>query len=53
MDVSLNGTRPVARRATPRMSSRFSGFEVLMFGLLGVALADCAGLAWLFIRGIN
>ncbi len=53
MDVSLNGTRHVARRSTPRLTGRFSGFEMLMFGLLGVALADCAGLAWLFIRGIN
>ncbi|GAC1571409.1 MAG: hypothetical protein NVS3B7_01480 [Candidatus Elarobacter sp.] len=53
MDARLDGTRPRRGRSTQTLTPRFSGFEVLMFGLLGIALVDCVCLAWLIVRGVN
>ena len=52
MHASLDFVRR-ARRTTRPFMSRFNGFEVLMFGLLGMALVDCGLVGWLVVHGVN
>lgn len=53
MNASLGGARRARRRAPRPTTSRLNGFEVLMFSLLAVGLADCVILAWLVVHSLN
>jgi hypothetical protein len=51
-------SRLPVRRATTRVKSnavfgRFNAIEMLLFGLIGVALIDCGIIVWLVIRGFG
>lgn len=53
MNASLDGARRVRRRTSRPTVGRLNGFEVLMFSLLGVGLADCVVLGWLVVHSLN
>jgi hypothetical protein len=53
MDVRLHPTQRGRARAKPRRSFGIpSGFELLMFALMGAAVLDAALVTWLFVRGV-
>jgi hypothetical protein len=54
----MDSRLPVRRAATARVKSsptfgRFNAVEMLLFGLIGVALIDCAVIVWLVVRGFG
>jgi len=42
-----------ARVKSTAMLGRFNGIEMLLFGLIGVALIDCGIIVWLVVRGFG
>jgi hypothetical protein len=54
----MDSRLPVRRAATARVKSsavfgRFNAIEMLLFGLIGVALIDCGVIVWLVVRGFG
>jgi len=53
MDVGLHPAQRGRARAKPRRPFALpSGFELLVFALLGAAVLDAALVTWLFVRGV-
>jgi hypothetical protein len=52
MDVGLHPQRGRVRAKARHPFAMPSGFEVLMFALLGAAVLDAALVTWLFVRGV-
>ena len=53
MDVRLHPAQRGRATAKPRRSFGIpSGFELLMFALMGAAVLDAALVTWLFVRGV-
>jgi len=54
MDSRLPARRATtARVKTSPMFGRFNAIEMLLFGLIGVALIDCGIIVWLVVRGFG
>lgn len=53
MEARFNGSRHAQRRPARAATSRFNGFEMLMFSLLVVGLVDCVVLGWLVVHSVN
>jgi hypothetical protein len=52
MDVGLHPAQRRGARAKARRSVHLpSGFELLIFALMGAAVLDAALVTWLFVRG--
>jgi hypothetical protein len=53
MDSGLQARRVAVRTKPKPVFARFNAIEMLLFGLIGVALIDCAVIAWLVLRGFG
>lgn len=53
MDSRIPARRASARVKSSGMYGRFNAIEMLLFGLIGVALIDCGIIAWLVVRGFG
>lgn len=53
MDSGLPARRAGTRVKTAVLHGRFNAIEMLLFGLIGVALIDCGIIVWLVVRGFG
>ena len=53
MDSGLPARHVGARTKSKPVFGRFNAIEMLLFGLIGVALVDCAVIVWLVVRGFG
>jgi hypothetical protein len=45
--------RRVRTRATPKQAGRLNAVEMLMFGLIALAMVDCTVIGWLVAHGLG
>jgi hypothetical protein len=53
MESGLRARRVSARPTSKRSGVRLNAVEMLMFGLIGVAMVDCAVIGWLVAHGLS
>ena len=54
MHLGLRARRPRARATSTRTpAGRLNGVEMLMFGLIALAMIDCTVIGWLVAHGLG